>query len=73
MQRDRSSGYGVPPLIDVEPAMSSGDEKGNGFHEHHGEIVKDAIAESAAPQEHATDLQPAGVEPTPCHDVAGKG
>ncbi len=45
--------------------MSVGEEKSNGFPETRKEIVKDAIEQTAEPQEHAADVLPAGVESAP--------
>jgi hypothetical protein len=44
--------------------MSAGDQMGNAY-EHHDEIVEDAIAHAAEPQEHENEVPPAGAEPVP--------
>jgi hypothetical protein len=46
MQQDRSSGLRVP-LTDVQPAMSAGEQKVNGFHETHEETVNNGAIERA--------------------------
>jgi hypothetical protein len=48
--------------------MSAGDQMGDAFHAHHphhDEIVEDALAQAAEPQEHADDVPPDGAGPLP--------
>jgi len=45
--------------------MSNGDHMGNASHAHHDEIVEDAIAQAAEPDEHENNVPPAEPEPVP--------
>lgn len=60
----------MQPLIDVEPAMSAGDDRGNGFQAPREEIVKDTVAKAArplkrAPENPATRSSRTGSRPKP--------
>jgi hypothetical protein len=45
--------------------MSAGDQMGHAYEHHHDEIVEDAIADAAEPQEHEYEVPPAGAEAVP--------
>jgi hypothetical protein len=61
----------VQRVIDVEPAMSAGEETNQGFYEDHEKIVKGAIKQAVQPLEHAADVGLADAEPASCPGPGG--
>jgi hypothetical protein len=61
----------VQPVVDVEPAMSGGEDERQGFYANHDTIVEGTIEQTTGPPEHAADAALTGAEPAPCPGAGG--